>query len=171
MTPPPASQTEKPQWLWSRPMPGLPLTISTAGVRPNSPPQRTSVSSNSPRCLRSVRRAAIAWSQSWASLRWFSGDVVVAVPGLDVAVVELDEPHAPLDQAAGDQELPGLHARAVGVADVLRLLLDVEGVGGGHLHAVGQLEAGDPRLEGIVLGPRLAGGDGSARSSRSSCRR
>ncbi len=82
-------------------------------------------------------------------------DVVVAVPGLDVAVIELDEPHAPLDQAAGDQELPGLHARPVGVADIPRLLLDVEGVGGGHLHAIRQLEAGDPRIEGVVLGTRL----------------
>ena len=82
-------------------------------------------------------------------------DVVVAVPGLNVAMVKLDEPHAPLDQAAGDQELARLHARSIGVADVLRLLLDVEGVGGGHLHAIRQLEAGDPRFEGIVFGTRL----------------
>ena len=82
-------------------------------------------------------------------------DVVVAVPGLDVAVIKLHEPHAPLDQSPGDQELPRLNARPIGVADVLRLLLDVEGVGGGHLHAIGQLEAGDPRFERIVFGPRL----------------
>ena len=55
----------------------------------------------------------MAWSHCWPSVRWFSGDVVVAVPGLDVAVIELDEPHAPLDQPAGDQELPGLDAGAV----------------------------------------------------------
>ena len=49
-------------------------------------------------------------------------DVVVAVPGLDVAMVELDEPHAPLDQTSGDQELPGLDARPIGVTHILRLL-------------------------------------------------
>ena len=32
------------------------------GVRPNSPPQITSVSSSSPRCFRSLTRAADAWS-------------------------------------------------------------------------------------------------------------
>ncbi len=80
-------------------------------------------------------------------------DVVVSVPGLDVAMVELDEPDASLDQAAGDQELPRLDARAIGVLDVLGLLGDVEGVGRHHLHPVSQLEAGDPRLQGIVLGP------------------
>ena len=69
-----------------------------------------------------------------------AGDVVVAVPGLHVAVEKLHEPDAALDQAAGDQQLPGLHAGAVHVANGLRLLLDVEGVGRRHLHAVGQLE-------------------------------
>ena len=44
---------------------------------------------------------------------------------------------------------------AVQVADVLRLLLDVEGVGGRHLHPVGQLEDWDPGLEVVVLGARL----------------
>ena len=39
------------------------------GVRPNSPPQTTSVSSSSPRCLRSVMSAAIG-----RSIR-ISGDV------------------------------------------------------------------------------------------------
>ena len=36
------------------------------GVRPNSPPQRMSVSSSRPRCLRSLIRAAVAWSTSSA---------------------------------------------------------------------------------------------------------
>ena len=34
-------------------------------VRPNSPPQTMSVSSNNPRCLRSVIKPAVAWSVSW----------------------------------------------------------------------------------------------------------
>ena len=84
-------------------------------------------------------------------------DVVVAVPGLRLAMVKLDESHAALDQAAGDQELPRLHARPVGLAYMTRLLLDVEGVGGGHLHAVRQLEAGDPRVEGVIFGTRPPG--------------
>ena len=102
-----------------------------------------------------MSRAAIALVALLAERAVGLGDVVVAVPGLDVAVEELDEADAALDQPAGDEELPGLDAGAVHVADVLRLLLDVEGVGGRHLHPVGQLEAGDPRLEVVVLGAGL----------------
>ena len=40
-------------------------------------------------------------------------DVVVVVPRLAVAVPDLHEPHAALDQPPGDQQLPGLHAGAV----------------------------------------------------------
>ena len=67
-------------------------------------------------------------------------DIVVAVPRLPLAVPDLHEPHAPLDQPPGDENLPGLHARAVHVADVLRLAADVERVGRFDLHAIGQLE-------------------------------
>jgi hypothetical protein len=42
---------------------------SATGVRPNSPPHITKVVSNSPRCFRSWRNAAIARSHSPASLR------------------------------------------------------------------------------------------------------
>ena len=38
------------------------VSPSPAGVRPNSPPHRTSVSSSSPRAFRSCSRAAIGWS-------------------------------------------------------------------------------------------------------------
>ena len=45
---------------------GEPLVVepqaSTIGVRPNSPPQTTSVLSSSPRRLRSATRAAEPWS-------------------------------------------------------------------------------------------------------------
>ena len=40
-------------------------------------------------------------------------DVLVVVPRLARAAPNLDEAHAALEQAAGDQELPGLGARAV----------------------------------------------------------
>src|SRR5260370_23208362 len=43
-------------------MAGLPLTISTAGVQPNSPPLSTSVSSNNPRCF-STRRYGLLLTQ------------------------------------------------------------------------------------------------------------
>ena len=46
---------------------------STVGVRPNSPPQMTSVSSNIPRCFRSVINAAIGLIDLSAEcLRWFA---------------------------------------------------------------------------------------------------
>ena len=45
--------------------------------------------------------------------------VVVAVPGLALAVPDLHEAHAALDQPAGDQNLPGLRAGAIHVEDVL----------------------------------------------------
>ena len=37
-------------------------------------------------------------------------EVVVVVPGLAVAVPELDEADPALEQPPGDQELPGVHA-------------------------------------------------------------
>ena len=62
--PPPASMNEKPLMWWSRPSP--PCDI---GVRPNSPPQITSVSSSMPRCFRSVISAAVGRSTSSALQR------------------------------------------------------------------------------------------------------
>ena len=82
-------------------------------------------------------------------------EVVVAVPRLALAVPDLHEAHAALDQPAGDQNLPGLHAGAVHVADVLRLAADVERLGRLGLHAEAKLERLDAGFErGIVL-PRL----------------
>ena len=65
--------------------------------------------------------AAIAWSHSRGQLAVVDLEVVVAVPRLAGAVPDLHEAHAALDQPAGDEHLPGLHAGAVHVADVLRL--------------------------------------------------
>jgi hypothetical protein len=59
----------------------------------------------------------------------------------------LDEAHAALEQPAGDEHLPRLHAFAVHLADCLGLARDVECVGGVHLHAVGELKRLDARFE------------------------
>ena len=128
---------------------------STVGVRPNSPPQMTSVSSSRPRCLRSTSSAPIAWSHSLGQVAVVDLEVVVAVPRLAGAVPDLHEPHAALDQPAGDENLPGLHAGAVHVADVLRLAADVERLGRLGLHAEAELERLDAGLERGVVLPRL----------------
>ena len=81
--------------------------------------------------------------------------IVVAVPRLAGAVPQLHEPHASLDQPAGDQQLPGLDAGAVHVADVLRLAADIERLGRLGLHAEAQLERADAGFERRVVLPRL----------------
>ena len=58
-TPPPASHMLKACGLWSRPS-RFPWAV---GVRPNSPPHQTSVSSSRPRRFRSWIRAAVGWSR------------------------------------------------------------------------------------------------------------
>src|SRR5207253_999760 len=67
-------------------------------------------------------------------------DVVMAIPGLPLAVPDLDEADAALNEPAGDEDLLGLRAGAVHIANMLRLLTHVEGVGRLHLHTIGQLE-------------------------------
>ena len=102
LTPPPASQMVKPKGLWSRP--SVPWAI---GVRPNSPPQTTSVSSSRPRAFRSFSRPAIGWSTaraffSWPSLRLLCWSQRSAPT---FGAEQLDEADAALDQAAGEQAL------------------------------------------------------------------
>ena len=92
--PPPASHIEKPLMWWSRPLP------CAIGVRPNSPPQMTSVSSSMPRCFRSLISAAARLSTSLAATCDVVLDAAVVVP---VAVIELDEAHAALGQPPGQQ--------------------------------------------------------------------
>ena len=105
LKPPPASQSEKPWRLWSRP--SVPCET---GSRPNSPVQSTIVSSSSPRCFRSRTRAALGWSvRAQSDLRRL-GVLAVRVPGL-AAQEELDEPDAPLDQPAGEQAAGAVLAR------------------------------------------------------------
>ena len=77
----------------------------------------------------------------------------MAVPRLAGAVPELDEAHAAFEQPPRDERLPGVNAVAVHLADRLRLFADVEGVGGIHLHAVGQFERLDAGFQPRVLLP------------------
>ena len=134
-------------------------------------PSMTSVSSSMPRCLRSLISAAIGWSHSPAELLVVDFEVVVVVPRLAGAVPDLHEAHAAFDQPPGDQQLPGVRALAVHVADVLRLAVDVERVGRFVLHAVGEFEAMDPRLELRVARARFLVDAGSVFAARSSCAR
>ena len=82
-------------------------------------------------------------------------EVVVAVPGLEGAVPDLDVADAALDQSAGDEHLPGLGAVAIQLADGSGLLADVEGVAGLGLHAEGGLEGVKAGLERGVGGVLL----------------
>ena len=75
-------------------------------------------------------------------------DVGVTVPRLQIAMPRLHEAHAAFHEATGNEQLPVLRSLAVGLPDVCRLLIHIEGVGRLHLHAVGQLEGANPRLEG-----------------------
>ena len=45
--------------------------------------------------------------------------IIVVVPGLAVAVPHLHKTHASFDQPPGDENLPGLRARAVQLANVM----------------------------------------------------
>ena len=70
----------------------------------------TSVSSSSPRAFRSVEQRGDR-PVALLGVVAVAVDVGVVVPGLVVAVVDLHDPHAPLDQPAGDQAGVGELAR------------------------------------------------------------
>ena len=83
-------------------------------------------------------------------------DPAVVVPVL-VAGADLDEPHAALDQPAGDQaagaELAGRRVvEAVERQGRGRLAREVERFLRGRLHPRGQLVAGDPRRQVVLAG-------------------
>ena len=67
------------------------------------------------------------------------------------ARVDLDETDAALDEATGAEELGAEVGLAVHLAGLLRLLGDIEGVGGRSLHAEGELEGFDAGFELLVL--------------------
>src|SRR5581483_10755785 len=74
-------------------------------------------------------------------------EVVVVVPGLAGAGPDLHHAHAALEETAGHEERSRLRARAVEVADRLRLLREVERLGRLELHARRELEGLDARFE------------------------
>ena len=72
-------------------------------MRPNSPPQITSVSSSIPRRFRSATRAALALVGRLAVVPVVARHVRVSVPAL---VVDVDETHPALDHPPGQQARP-----------------------------------------------------------------
>ena len=120
-------------------------------MRPNSPPQITSVSSSSPRRLRSVEQCRNRPIDLSALLGQVFDDVVAGAGAVTVPspVEELNVAHPSLEQPAGQQAViregrrPGLGA--VFFQDFLGLLADIHRVGDGHLHPECQLVLADPR--------------------------
>src|SRR3954447_4048415 len=147
--PPPASQMEKPKGWWSRP--SLP---SEPGVRPNSVPQTTSVSSSRPRCLRSLSRPAIGWSVSrqrreWPPLRLLCASQAPAPPLLPWKTWMNRTPPPPARRAPGHRGAEGGGAPPAG-----REALSAEGAGDVLVEAVEPLRGGVLLLELHHLGDR-----------------
>src|SRR5262249_23644437 len=88
-------------------------------------------------------------------LRVIALDVAVAVPTalvLHASGVNLHEADATLHHAPRDQALPGDviafgTPHAIKIVDVLRLAAEIESLGCGRLHAIGQLKALDACLQ------------------------
>ena len=87
-----------PHGLWSRPLP-----FSLNGVRPNSPPQTTNVSSSSPRAFRSVSNPAIGLSEAPHIFVWLPSMSVCASQPLPLPQYSFYEPHPALDQPPREQ--------------------------------------------------------------------
>ncbi len=94
-------------------------------MRPNSPPQMTSVSSNSPRDFRSGDQPVAGPVDVAALVGQPAGDVAVRVP---IVQIDLHEPHPALDHPPRQQGRVGERARLLG-------LLAVQLVGRGRLAA------------------------------------
>ena len=161
----PAS-TVKACGLWSRPV-VRPSARSAAGRtrRPRSPACRRAA--RGARGRRAARRSA--GRSRAAKPPWFFAMSLCPSQLSSFSMpprVDLHEPHAALDQPPGDQALPGEVRRTSGcrgrrascVSAVS--LVDVERLGRGHLHPVGQLERLDAGRQvglGRVLLQALAG--------------
>ena len=77
-------------------------------------------------------------------------DVVVMVPGLPSSVPQLHHADSALEQTSGDERLPAVHGVTVHGPDGGRFAGQIEGVAGFHLHAEGQLERFDARLQSRI---------------------
>ena len=159
LTPAPASQATDVPPLWSRP-----VAPWVNGWRPNSVLQTTSVSSSSPRALQVAEQSGDRPVNGAGDRGQFARDVGVVVPvvlGPARAAPDLDEPHAALEQPAGQEaaaaEVGG--RRVVQSIHALRrgcLACEVECFGSRLLHAGGQLVGVDARLQPRVS--RVGGG-------------
>ena len=123
-------------------------------MRPNSPPQRTSVSSSRPRAFRSRKQGrdrAIDFER-------VAGDVFLETAVLVplVAVRDLHEPHAALREPPRHQALAAEVSRRL-VVESVKLARrggfagDVLHLGRGRLHAEGQLERRDAAFQRLIL--------------------
>jgi hypothetical protein len=79
----------------------------------------------------------------------------VRVPRLAVAVVDLHEADAALDEAAGEEAGVGEVRRAVFLADAGRLAGEVERLAARELHVEGGLHRANPRFQGRFAGAVL----------------
>ena len=131
--PPPARARLKPLGQWSRPPEGL-----TLGVRPNSPPHRTTVRSSS------FRRDQVAQQRGERRVEHLDArlvDLVVVDVGVPAVERDLDAAHADLDQPACGQAAAAERRVAVLGADRGRLLRHVERLellGGHHRAGAGE---------------------------------
>ena len=87
---------------------------SRKGVRPNSPPITTSVSSSKPRCRRSLIKAAMRPVHRLALVRQAVADVFAGVRAVEIPapVEKLHEADALLHQPPGQEDIVGQAARA-----------------------------------------------------------
>jgi hypothetical protein len=62
-------------------------------------------------------------------------EVIMVIPGLSIAMVQLHKPNTAFQQSTGDDHLPSMHAGTVQIVNVLGFFADVKGVRGFGLHA------------------------------------
>ena len=165
--PPPASQMVKPWPLWSRP--ALAFEFPLAHRQPAdlaAPVDERRVEQPALLQVLDQRRGRLVGAL--ADRRQRRADVVVRVPRL-AAEEELHEPHAALDQPAGDQAAGAVLARSRPGRGrtCFRMCSGSRETSSASLAAVcmrgGQLVAGDARLPGRPRRGALPGAGGSAR--------
>jgi len=98
-----------------------------------------------------IRDERCDWLIAFAGIPFVVHDVAVSVPGLAAAVVELNHPHASLDQSPRDEAAVGELTAAVRSLSFFRLSGDVECLGRSRLHPVSDFERLNSRLQILVL--------------------
>ena len=128
-----------------------PVGSSTVGVRPNSPLQITRVSEACPGP--EIGDQGRQWrDHTGANRRWFTSMSSWLSQGCP-APCQTWINRTALQQATRDEELPGLDAIAVALADGFRLALDVKASAASPSACGGQLKALDSRLD-LAVRPR-----------------